>query len=1346
MKKFLLLIALIISGLGLNAQSVGSSSIVYYDGYSLKFTVTKLDPAECKVVCDTKPTTPVAVSIPSSVTIEGSTFSVTSIGNSAFYSCDGLTSIEIPNSVTSIGNSAFSYSGLTSIEIPNSVTSIGNEAFSSCYGLESFVVEGGNPNYDSRNNCNAIIETQTNTLLYGCMNTIIPNSVTSIGNSAFYSCDGLTSIEIPNSVTSIGDRAFVYCSKLTSIEIPNSVTSIGNSAFSSCDGLESFVVEGGNPNYDSRNNCNAIIETQTNTLLYGCMNTIIPNSVTSIGDRAFSNCFGLTSIEIPNSVTSIGSKAFSYCSNLVSIKCHAVDVPVTATNAFNYCPEDMTIQVPEESVALYQAAEPWKNYNVTEIHLYQIGDYVVVDYEGYSLRYTIIKLEPAECEVICETEPTTEISITIPSSVEIEGVVCNVTKIGRDAFDKCSSKLTSIEIPNSVTSIGNSAFYSCSKLTSIEIPNSVTSIDARAFSSCIGLTSIEIPNSVTSIDARAFSSCNGLESIVVEGGNPNYDSRNNCNAIIETQTNTLLCGCMNTVIPNSVTTIGDEAFYNCNGLTSIEIPNSVTSIKYMAFYSCNGLTSIEISNSVTSIGVMAFENCSKLISLLIPKSVTSIANSAFRSCSSLESIVVENGNTVYDSRNDCNAIVETSTNTLYIGCKNTVIPNTVASIGKYAFEGCDGLTSIEIPNSITSIGEYAFYNCDYLTSIEIPNSVTSIGEEVFAFCSNLEIIKCYAVNVPTTHLKAFFHCPSDMTIQVPSQSLSLYQSAEPWKNYNIVAGFNSTINLTSNIEEGGFVEGSGNYQDGTEITVYAYVNPNYGFLYWSEDEEIVSYSPEYTFTVSNDRNLTANFAINHWIPDYTIYPNTMAVVGVVQIDGIEQNSSNIEIGAFCGNELRGSNRLFYESKYDRYYLYLTIYGKDDDEISFKIYDHTIESELKLYYNETINFSINDNIGSSANPMIFNFTTEFLHKRQLSSNWNWYSTFVAVEGRNGFVMLTEGLGELGIQVKSQFAFSNYETGDWNGALKTVSTGNMYMIKMSEPTELGMSGIIVEPSEFPIVLNPNWKWIPYSVSVPMDVTTAFAEFTPHDGDIVKSQEGFTQYYEGLGWSGSLNTMIPGEGYMYQNTSGEEKTLYYPTIGEAKGETKTNITSENNYWKPEINKYPTNMSVIAVVDHSDELDFEVAAFSNGECRGSARPIYIDGLDKNILFLTIYGEDNETITFRYYDANSGEEYNISNRIIYSTDSTIGNVKEPYVINLIPANVNEITENEVCIYPNPVNTNSEIHLTTECDRVEVYNSLGVKISEHENVDRIDGIEVSGVYIIKVVKEGVIKYNRIVVK
>ncbi len=600
-------------------------------------------------------------------------------------------------------------------------------------------------------------------------------------------------------------------------------------------------------------------------------------------------------------------------------------------------------------------------------------------------------------------------------------------------------------------------------------------------------------------------------------------------------------------------------------------------------------------------------------------------------------------------------------------------------------------------------------------------------------------------SVPETNESAFYDCPSDITIQVPANSLSLYQAAEPWNNFNIVAGFNSNINVSSNITEGGFVEGGGNYQDGTEITVSAYVNPNYGFLYWSENDEIVSYSPNYSFIVSEDRKLVANFAINHWIPDYTIYPNFMAVTGVVQIDGIEQRDSNIEIGAFCGDELRGSNRLIYESEYDRYFLYLTIYGKDDDEISFRIYDNSEETELKLYYNETMNFIVDDIVGNVSDPKIFNFTTDYIHRQQLTSNWNWYSTFVDVSGREGFEMMTENLGEQAIQIKSQSVFSNYNAGKWNGGLNTVSTGNMYMIKMSEPIELSMSGVIVEPSEFPIVINPNWKWIPYPVQEEMDIASAFAGFTPNDGDIVKSQDGFTQYYQGIGWNGSLNTMMPGEGYMYQNTSGEEKILYYPTQGKNRNALKANVTTENNYWKPEVTKYPTNMNVIAVVNNSSE-DYEIGAFCNGECRGSARPIYIEELDKHIVFMTVYGDEEETIYLKYYDINNDEEYAVSDVFTFNVNAVLGNTMNPYVISLVHANVGEISTYELNIYPNPAKVNDEIYFTKEYEKVEIYNALGVKIAEYENSDYIDGIEDAGVYVVKITDNGMSRYDRIIVK
>ena len=298
-----------------------------------------------------------------------------------------------------------------------------------------------------------------------------------------------------------------------------------------------------------------------------------------------------------------------------------------------------------------------------------------------------------------------------------------ITSIGANAFSDCSG-LTSIEIPSSVTSIGSHAFSNCSGLTSIEIPSSATSIGLGAFSYCIGLTSIEIPNSVTSIGSYAFDHCIGLTSIE---------------------------------IPSSVTSIGYSAFVYCKGLISIEIPSSVTSIGYNTFNGCSGLTNIAIPNSITSIGADAFLDCSSLTRIKIPSSVTSIGSGAFSGRSEHKSIIVDKDNKVYDSRNNCNAIIETTTNTLITGCKNTIIPSSVTSIGSHAFYNCSDLTSIEIPNSVTSIGDYAFFCCSGLTSVEIPSSVTSIGSWAFDRCSGLRSI-VISGNVETMGSSAFDSC------------------------------------------------------------------------------------------------------------------------------------------------------------------------------------------------------------------------------------------------------------------------------------------------------------------------------------------------------------------------------------------------------------------------------------------------------------------------------------------------------------------------------------------------------------------------------------------------------------
>ena len=253
-----------------------------------------------------------------------------SIGDYAFDFCYSISSITIPNSVTSIGNYAFNYcTGLTSIAIPSSVTSIEASFINGCYYIVSIKVDANNAKYDSRNNCNAIIETATNTLVTGCRKTTIPNSVIAIGNSAFENCLGLTSITIPNSVTSIGDYAFA-ATRLFSIIIPSSVTSIGDNAFTLCSDLTSIT---------------------------------IPNSVTSIGEYAFSACLSLKTLTIGSGIKYIKKQSFAGCPKLNDVYCYAVSVPITNNDAFDdsYI-ESMTLHVPSESIDAYKTTNPWMNF------------------------------------------------------------------------------------------------------------------------------------------------------------------------------------------------------------------------------------------------------------------------------------------------------------------------------------------------------------------------------------------------------------------------------------------------------------------------------------------------------------------------------------------------------------------------------------------------------------------------------------------------------------------------------------------------------------------------------------------------------------------------------------------------------------------------------------------------------------------------------------------------------------------------------------------------------------------------------------------------------------------------
>ncbi len=621
---------------------------------------------------------------------------VTSIGDNAFYDCSSLTSVTIPNSVTSIGKRAFVYcSSLTSVTIPNGVTTIGESTFFNCTSLTSIT---------------------------------IPDGVTSIGDYAFNYCSSLTSVTIPNSVTTIGECTFSYCSSLTSVTIPNDVTTIGDGAFAYCDNLaefkgkfatddglclivngtlQAFAIGSGATKYTIPDSVTKIGYSAF-ALCDSLTSIIIPDRVTKIGGWAFSGCSSLTSVIIGNSVTSIGDYAFNYCSSLTKVYCtHTTPPSLGGYYVFRENALERKIYVPTASVEAYKSASYWSVY-----------------------ENSIVATNGPVNNEIWYTNGSTTVA-TAPYKTNVFGA--NIVSNTYDASKKCWV----IKFDSSVTSIGSSAFESCSSLTSVTIPDSVTSIGSGAFYDCSSLTSITIPNSVTSIGSDAFSWCESLTSVHISD---------------------LSAWCKIDFESDYANPFGyaENLYLNGKLVTDIIIPSDITEIKKYAFCGCSSLTSVTIPNSVTKIGKYAFKYCSSLAAFY-----GKLASGDNR-CLILDGVLCSFAS---------------------VGLTSYTIPNGVTTIGDNALESCRSLTNVTIPNGVTTIGYRAFAYCSSLTSVTIPNSVTSIGNYAFGYCRNLRSVYCKPTTPPTGASYMFNGTASSLTIYVPRNSFDAYKSASGWSNY-----------------------------------------------------------------------------------------------------------------------------------------------------------------------------------------------------------------------------------------------------------------------------------------------------------------------------------------------------------------------------------------------------------------------------------------------------------------------------------------------------------------------------------------------------------------------------------
>ena len=580
---------------------------------------------------------------------------------------------------------------------------------------------------------------------------------------------------------------------------------------------------------------------------------------------------------------------------------------------------------------------------------------------------------------------------------------------------------------------------------------------------------------------------------------------------------------------------------------------------------------------------------------------------------------------------------------------------------------------------------------------------------------------------------------------------------------------------------------------GGDISIAGTLNTGYLYLYGTGEGVVIEGTGVVNANVSNDKTVQVKggtvltvkgelntTTLNVWTQDVNnsklIVSGTDAQVTASHIhawngkDGVSSQEIIVESGALLTAEKLQADRgsivtvdaatltattltLGYEGNIG------TLVVKNDGVITNGIVISSVESTVSGPENLTVTSGV-DGYGVNYFNGVYSLVEIEIQETELFKGWNWFSAYVDINGEEGLTKIQNALAGNATLMKSHTAFGTYYNDEWinegGDGLSSASVTEMYMIQMETAmtgeNKMQLEGNLVNPSEHTIQLNQNWNWIGYPSNEPINLENAFNGFTPQNGDRIKSHVGFSQYYgEGsndfgiTGWWGTLKAMTPGLGYMYYRAGGATSFTYNVPADGAKSELRANITADDNYWVPATHRYANNMTMVAMLEGANADNYEVAAFVDGEVRGSARPVYVEPLDAYMFFLTIYGDEVEEMSFRCYDLATGEEYAINDRINYSVDAMLGSIEEPYMFRGT-VGIGEATLSEINIYPNPTTTGREISFDATCETVEVFNTLGVKVAEYHYVDTIDAFETAGIYMIRITNNGNVQNCRVVVK